>query len=127
MLIAVRLSLAFLAIYTVPSNAIWALQRRSIERIHRCRVCVELGRVVNTVILRTKEYLVLHSSTTERKIVEAGRKRYSAAEQFAIKVFLEDSKISEILPSFDEENRIVQRRYIEKVALYALGTNNMKP
>lgn len=51
LLIAVRLGLAFLTVYTVTGYAIRALQRRRIKWIYRCGVCVELGRVIDTVVL----------------------------------------------------------------------------
>jgi len=53
-----------LTIYTVTGNTIWALKRRRVERVDWRSVRVELGRVINTVILerKKKEHSALHLS-----------------------------------------------------------------
>lgn len=73
LLITICLGLAFLTVYTVTGYAIRALERRRVKWIHRCRICVELGRVIDTVILWTKEQFSLHFS---HKRVRNGRYIY---------------------------------------------------
>lgn len=53
----------FLTVYTVTGNTIWALKRRRVERVDWRSVRVELGRVINAVILqrKKKEHSALHS------------------------------------------------------------------
>jgi len=44
-----------LTVYTITGNTIWALKRRRVERVDWRSVRVELGRVINTVILERKK------------------------------------------------------------------------
>lgn len=55
LLVTIRRIRRFLAVYTVTGNTIWALKRRRVERVDWRSVRVELGRVVNTVILERKQ------------------------------------------------------------------------
>lgn len=51
LLVTVHLGLAFLTVYTVASYAVRTLQRCRVQRIHRCRVRIELRGIVDAVVL----------------------------------------------------------------------------
>lgn len=55
LLVTIRRIRRFLTVYTITGNTIWALKRRRVERVDWRSVRVELGRVINTVILERKK------------------------------------------------------------------------
>lgn len=54
LLISIGLSVCFLTIYTIAGDAVRTLQGRCIKRVDWRCTRVELGRIINTIILQNK-------------------------------------------------------------------------